>query len=413
MKIYLVGGAVRDKLLGYSIKERDWVVVGANPNLMLQKGFQRVGKDFPVFLHPKTHEEYALARTERKKGVGYYGFSCDYNEQVTLEEDLARRDLTINAIAQDEDGKIIDPFQGSLDIEKKILRHVSPAFVEDPVRVLRIARFAARFHHLGFKVAEETQALMYSMVKHGELQHLVAERVWQEWFRSLQEKNPEVFVQTLRSCGALEIVIPEMNKLFGVPNLRKYHAEVDSGIHTLMVVQSAVSLSEDPLIRFTAMVHDLGKAVTPMRIWPSQYGHEERGVNIINKLCQRLRIPTEYRKFAELVCKHHINIHRIRQLRPDTIVRILEQTDAFRRSYVFEKMLIVCEADDKGKGFVESSYPQKEQWLHLLQECSKITAQGFIEQGYEGAAIKKKLHEARVQCVAECIKKYKMEQNEE
>lgn len=412
MKIYLVGGAVRDQHMGLPIKERDWVVVGATPNELKSKGFQQVGKDFPVFLHPKTREEYALARTEKKKGTGYYGFTCDFNPEVSLDEDLARRDLTINAMALDDKGKLIDPYHGLHDLKKQVLRHVSPAFVEDPVRVLRIARFAARYHHLGFTIANETRQLMYEMVKEGELNHLVPERVWQEWFKSLSEKNPDVFLTALRSCGALEVILPEINRLYGIPNPRRYHAEVDSGVHTIMVLQAAAESSSEELIRFAAAVHDLGKGITPMKIWPSHYGHEERGISIITKLCERLRIPAEFRKFAEMVSKHHINVHRVYELRAQTIVKILDQADAFRRPHLFEKMVMVCEADAKGKGSPQAVYPQREFWLSLLRECSKITAREVIEQGYHGEEIKKNLHLLRVNCVEHILKKNTLEKNE-
>ncbi|KTD33302.1 tRNA nucleotidyltransferase [Legionella nautarum] len=398
MKVYLVGGAVRDQLLGYPVKERDWVVVGATPERMREQGYQQVGRDFPVFLHPSTREEYALARTERKSGPGYYGFTCDYNKKVTLEDDLLRRDLTINAMAKDEAGQLIDPYHGQKDLKAKILRHVSPAFAEDPVRVLRVARFAARYAHLGFKLADETRALMYAMVTRGELKHLVAERVWQEWQRSLEEKNPEVFIQILRGCGALKVVLPEIEALFGVPNPRQYHPEVDSGVHSLMSLQAAVELSSDPLVRFAALVHDLGKAATPMTEWPKHYGHEERGVEIIKPLCERLRIPADYRKFAVMVARFHLNIHRLFELRASTIVKILEQTDAFRRPQLFEKLLLACEADAQGCGGHKLNYQQGLSWRYILMECAKVTAQNLIEQGFQGAAIKEALHQRRVAC---------------
>ncbi|MCP0913892.1 multifunctional CCA addition/repair protein [Legionella sp. 27cVA30] len=404
MNVYLVGGAVRDRLLNSPIKERDWVVVGATPNEMQRQGFQQVGRDFPVFLHPQSKEEYALARKERKQAPGYYGFACDFSPEVTLEEDLARRDLTINAMAQDlTTGKIIDPYGGQDDLKNKILRHVSPAFVEDPVRVLRVARFAARYHHLGFRVANETRFLMYTMVKQGELNHLVPERVWQEWQRSLQEKNPEVFIETLRACGALPIVFPELHALFGVPNPQRYHAEIDSGIHTLMVLQACASLASEPEVRFAACVHDLGKARTPMQNWPAQHGHEKLGVPIIKSLCQRLRIPVNYRDLALLAARYHLHIHRFFELRANTIVLVLERADAFRRPELFKKLLKVCEADAKGKGHPDLQYPQAENWLYVLAECMKITAKEFVAQGYQGQAIKSAIHEQRVRRTQELL----------
>lgn len=405
MKIYLVGGAVRDKLLGYPVKEQDWVVVGSTPDELIAQGYRQVGKDFPVFLHPKTGEEYALARTERKSGAGYYGFQCDFNASVRLEEDLQRRDLTINAMAMDEDGRIIDPFEGQRDLRLKYLRHVSPAFIEDPVRVLRVARFAARYFHLGFRVAPETQALMYKMVRQGELEHLVAERVWQEWQRSLGEDHPEQFIQVLRQCDALRVVIPELHVLFGVPNSVKYHQEVDSGVHTLMVLEEAVKLSDDPRVRFAALVHDLGKAKTPMAEWPKHHGHEERGVAVIENLAKRLRIPADYRNLALMASRFHLNIHRLFELRSTTIVKLLEQTDAFRRPQLFEQLLLVCEADAKGcAGCADRDYKQAQYWRFIKQECAKITAKALIEQGFEGKEIKEALHKRRIACV-DIIKK--------
>lgn len=398
MKVYLVGGAVRDQLLGLCVKERDWVVVGSSPEELLGLHFRQVGRDFPVFLHPKTKEEYALARTERKSGAGYYGFECHFSPDVTLEDDLARRDLTINAMARDEKGQLIDPYHGARDLQNKILRHVSPAFSEDPVRVLRVARFAARFHHLGFRLANETRVLMYAMVKAGELTHLVPERVWQEWLRSLDEKNPEQFILTLRACDALGVIVPELENLFGVPNPYLYHHEVDSGIHSLLVLQAACDLSPDPLIRFSALVHDLGKALTPIAQWPKHHGHEDAGVGLIEQLCTRLRIPTDYRALAILVSRYHLIIHRLFELRANTIVKLFDKTDAFRRPELFDKLLIACQADAEGCG-KKIVYEQSKQWRHLLSECAKVGAQQVIAEGYEGKAIKDALHQRRVACV--------------
>jgi tRNA nucleotidyltransferase (CCA-adding enzyme) len=402
MKVYLVGGAVRDQALGYPIKEQDWVVVGSSPEQLRAQGYQQVGSDFPVFLHPKTREEYALARTERKSAVGYYGFTCDFNENVSLEEDLARRDLTINAMAMDEDGQLIDPYNGMIDLQNKWLRHVSPAFIEDPVRVLRVARFAARYAHLGFRLANETRLLMYEMVKNEELNHLVPERVWQELQRSLGEKNPEVFVQTLRACDALRIVFPELDALFGVPNSVHYHPEVDSGVHTLMVLQAAVALTKDPIIRFAALVHDLGKARTPKSEWPRHHGHEERGVAVIEALAKRLRIPADYRNLAVLVSRLHLNIHRFFELRPNTIVKILEQADAFRRPQQLEAILLACKADANGCG-IKREYPQAEQWLRCFDVCKKIEVQRLIDQGFQGKAIKDGLRELRIAAITKLL----------
>ena len=406
MKVYLVGGAVRDQLLGIPVKERDWVVVGSTPEQLLNKKFRQVGRDFPVFLHPQTNEEYALARTERKSAPGYYGFDCDFSTEVTLEEDLARRDLTINAMAMDEQGNLIDPYNGQQDINNKILRHVSPAFIEDPVRVLRVARFASRFHSLGFTLANETRSLMYAMVKRGELSHLVPERVWQEFQRSLEEKNPEQFITTLRSCGALGVILPEINSLFGVPNPYHHHPEIDSGVHSLLVLQSAVALSPDPVIRFAALVHDLGKVMTPIREWPKHYRHEDSGVSVIEALCMRLRIPNDYRVLAALVSRFHLTIHRIFELRANTIVDLLERTDAFRRPHLFHNLLIACQADAEGRGS-PVHYKQMELWSKILSECVKVNPKELIAQGYEGKAIKEALHARRVACVKQLLNSWK------
>ncbi|WP_058492348.1 multifunctional CCA addition/repair protein [Legionella worsleiensis] len=407
MKVYLVGGAVRDQLLGLPVKERDWVVVGSSPEQLLKQNFRQVGRDFPVFLHPQTKEEYALARTERKSAPGYYGFECDFSAAVTLEEDLARRDLTINAMAMDEEGRIIDPYQGQQDIHNKILRHVSPAFIEDPVRVLRVARFASRFYSLGFTLANETRALMYAMVKRGELSHLVPERVWQEFQRSLAEPNPEQFIMTLRSCGALDVILPEINSLFGVPNTAHYHPEIDSGIHSLMVLQSAVALSVDPVVRFAALVHDLGKGVTPISQWPKHHQHEETGVPVIDGLCRRLRIPNDYRVLAVLVARYHLTIHRLFELRPNTIVNVLERTDAFRKPDLFHQLLLACQADSQGRG-IPVEYQQAQIWSKILSECVKVNPKELIAQGYEGKAIKEALHERRIACVKQLLNSWNL-----
>lgn len=398
MKVYLVGGAVRDKLLGLVVTERDWVVVGATAPEMLAQGYRQVGRDFPVFIHPKTHEEYALARTEYKLRAGYYGFSCDANLNVTLEEDLKRRDLTINAMAMDENGILIDPYNGMQDIQNKILRHVSEAFIEDPVRVLRVARFLSRYHSLGFTLAPKTRALMYDMVCHGELEHLVPERVWQELQRSLQEKHPEKFIEVLRACGALAVVLPEIDALFGVPQTLKYHPEIDSGVHTLMTLAAVSAETADPMTRFAALVHDVGKARTSMHHWPKHIGHEAAGVTVIDSFCQRLRIPTDYRKLALLTARLHLKIHDLHSLRPSTIVLVLEQADAFRREERFLQMLTACRADALGTGRVVE-YKQAQEWCELLHRCSQITAHELITKGCTGAAIKVGLHKLRVACV--------------
>ena len=407
MKVYLVGGAVRDQLLGIPFKEHDWVVVGARPEHLLSQNYRQVGRDFPVFLHPKTNEEYALARTERKSSPGYYGFECNYSDSVTLEEDLARRDLTINAMAIDENNNLIDPYQGQSDLSNKLLRHVSPAFVEDPVRVLRVARFAARFHHLGFSLANETRQLMYTMVKNGELEHLVSERVWQEWQKSLQENNPEQFILTLRSCDALRVIFPEFDVLFGVPNPYKHHPEIDSGVHSLMVLEAAAKLTNDPATRFAALVHDLGKGLSPMASWPKHHGHEEKGVAVIESLCSRLRIPNEYRILAVRVSRFHLIIHRILELRASTIVSTLASLDAFRRPQLFLNLLIACQADSEGRG-KSVIYRQSSLWRTVLEECTMVDVKTVVKEGYTGNAIKHELHQRRIACVELIIRSWNL-----
>src|SRR5580700_7448907 len=345
MQVYLVGGAVRDALLGLQVKERDWVVVGSTRDELLRLGYREVGRDFPVFLHPETHEEYALARRERKIAPGYRGFTVEFGPEVTLEEDLARRDLTINAIAQTSDGALLDPFDGKRDLEARVLRHVSPAFVEDPVRVLRVARFAARFAPLGFAVAPETLALMRAMVERREVDALVAERVWQETEKALREPKASEFFKVLRECGALQPIYPEIDALFGVPQPAQWHPEIDTGLHTLLVLDQAALLSSDTKVRFAALVHDLGKATTPQDEWPSHRGHEERSVSLIEALANRLRLPGEYRDLAVIVARYHGIVHRAFELKPTTILEFLERADAFRRPERFAQALLACEAD--------------------------------------------------------------------
>lgn len=386
MKIYLVGGALRDNILNYPVCEKDWVAVGASPDDMLGQGYQQVGKDFPVFLHPQTKEEYALARTERKSGHGYTGFEVHCDPGVTLEEDLLRRDLTINAMAQDSDGNIIDPYGGQRDLEDRVLRHVSEAFVEDPLRVLRTARFAARYHHLGFTVAPETTALMSEIVRQGELAHLPAERIWVELDKALGERHPEVFIEVLRSCGGLQALLPEVEALFGVPQTAKHHPEIDSGIHTLMVVQQAVRLSEQKDVRFAALLHDLGKGVTPESEWPRHIAHEKRGLKLVKRVCQRLKAPNQYRDLALKVCEFHLLCHTARELRGQTVLKLLQNTDALRRPDRFEAFLLACEADARGRlGSEEKDYPQADYLREARVICLGVTAEMFI--GVEGKAL--------------------------
>jgi tRNA nucleotidyltransferase (CCA-adding enzyme) len=402
MKAYLVGGAVRDKLLGLPVKDRDWVVVGSTPENMETAGFQAVGKDFPVFIHPQTKEEYALARTERKTAKGYQGFSFYTAPDVTLEDDLIRRDLTINALAEDESGKIIDPFKGQLDLDNRILRHVSSAFQEDPVRILRIARFKARFHCLGFAIADETMHLMKNMVQAGEVNALVTERVWQELEKALGEPNPEQFIQVLRDCGALAVLFPELDRLFGVPQPAQHHPEIDTGLHTLMVLQQAVKLSDDKIVRFAALVHDLGKGITPKETLPHHYGHEEKSAELVISLCERYRVPKLYRQIAEHVARYHTHVHKAFELRPKTLLKVLEAvTQGYRQAENLPRVLLACEADARGRtGFEERDYPQVDFYLQLQTATQHVDVQAIIAQGHRGEAIKEAIRRERLRRIA-------------
>ncbi|WP_196139520.1 multifunctional CCA addition/repair protein [Aliikangiella sp. G2MR2-5] len=410
MQVYLVGGAVRDKLLNYPVYEEDWVVVGATPQELTKQGYKQVGKDFPVFLHPDTGDEYALARTERKSGKGYYGFEVYAEKDVTLEQDLIRRDLTINAMAMDQNGQVIDPYNGQKDLKQKILRHVSPAFKEDPLRVLRVARFAARYHHLGFKVAAETLELMHSIAGTGELNALAAERVWKETVRALGERSPQVFFEVLRQCGGLADWFPEIDVLWGIPNPAKWHPEVDTGIHTMMVLEQAAILSDQPVTRYAALCHDLGKGATPRENHPSHPGHEKLGVPLVEKLSRRLKTPTEFERLAKIASEYHLHLHRLEELKSKTIVKVLEKTNAFKQPQRFEQFLQVCEADFKGRtGFEKRDYPQAALMRKALERCNQIKAAEVIAQGYQGKKIGEEIHRERVSAV----KKLLSEQNPE
>lgn len=392
MKIYRVGGAVRDKLLNYPCFENDWVVVGSSPEEMIKLGYQPVGNDFPVFINTETGEEYALARTERKSGVGYQGFTFHTAPNISLEDDLIRRDLTINAIAEDEDGHIIDPYGGREDLSQKVLRHVSNAFVEDPLRVLRVARFAARYHHLGFTVAPETQTLMKSIVNSGELTHLVAERVWKETDRALCEQSPDLFIQTLRDCGALAALLPEVNNLFGVAQRADYHPEIDTGIHTLMALQQAAILSDKPAIRFAVLVHDLGKGITPDHILPSHSGHEARGLPLVKAVCDRLKAPNEHRQLAMTVTEFHLLCHKARELQPDTLLSLLKTVGALKSSTKLEDFLTCCTADAKGRtGFENSDYPSTPYLRAATKALQGIDISDIVNSGISGAEIGEQL----------------------
>jgi tRNA nucleotidyltransferase (CCA-adding enzyme) len=381
MEIYLVGGAVRDSLLDLPVRDKDWVVVGSNARLMKEQGYLQVGKGFPVFLHPETKQEYALARTERKVGVGYLGFEFDASEFVTLEQDLLRRDLTINAIAESSDGQIIDPYDGRQDIKDKVLRHVSPAFAEDPLRVLRVAKFAARFARLGFTVAPETQKLMNDIVRSGEIDALVRERVWQEIEQAMGGPAPDVFIRVLRDCGALKLILPEVDRLFGVPQPVKYHPEVDTGLHILLCLQQAAKLTDDPVVRYAVLVHDVGKGVTDKAKWPSHYAHETLGLPLQADISKRLHVPNEFSKLAALVCEHHTKLHRIKELRPATLLKLIEALDGFRRPERVQKFLLACEADAKGRtGLEERDYPQNEYLTTILNELSQLDLGALLKQ---------------------------------
>lgn len=398
MKTYLVGGAVRDRLLGLEVKDRDYMVVGASIDEMLAAGFRQVGRDFPVFLHPKTQEEYALARTERKSGSGYGGFVCHASPDVTLEEDLKRRDLTINAIAMDDEGTLHDPWGGLADLEARQLRHVSEAFVEDPLRVLRVARFAARFAPQGFSVAPETLALMRELAQNGELLHLTAERVWQELDKVLGCERPEVFFEVLKDCGALEVLFPEIHALFGVPQPEKWHPEIDTGIHTLMVLREAARLTPNRAVRFAALVHDLGKALTPKALWPKHHGHGQKGLKPIKALCERLRVPGDYRDLALWVSDEHQNIHNAFELRAETVLKLFDKLDLWRKGERLEWVLLACEADLKGRtGFEQAEYPQKAYLQACFEGALKVDVRGIIDAGFKGAEIRTELSKRRLE----------------
>ncbi len=400
MKTYLVGGAVRDELLGIESFERDWVVVGSSPQEMLALGYKQVGKDFPVFLHPKTKEEYALARTERKTGLGYTGFEFNANSQVTLEEDLMRRDLTINAIAMDEDGIIIDPYGGVNDVKKKLLRHVSDSFSEDPLRLLRVGRFAAKFKNQGFAIHQKTFELMKKISTPDEINALVPERVWIEMLKVFKTQSPSIFFFVLRECGALKYLMPEVDKLFSVPQTKKYHPEIDTGIHTMMVVDQSVKLTSDVAGHFAALCHDLGKSETPKELLPKHHGHEERSIPLVKALSQRLKVPKSAQDLALQVAKYHTLVHKVFELRPKTILNLLINVDAFRRQERFYLFLLVCKADSLGRlGFTDSAYPQRDFLLKIHKKCGEINASGFISKGLQGKEIADAINMQRLELI--------------
>ncbi len=405
MKVYAVGGSVRDQLLGMKVRDQDYVVVGSTPEEMERLGFKPVGRDFPVFLHPETREEYALARTERKSGRGYRGFTINASPDVTLEQDLARRDLTINAIARDKDGRIIDPFDGVTDLRKGILRHVGPAFVEDPVRVLRTARFAARF---GFAVAAETRALMQQMAANGEVDHLVAERVWQEISKGLMESKPSRMFEVLRECRALSRVLPELDALYGVPQPEQHHPEIDTGVHVMMVIDYAAKQQYSLAVRFAGLTHDLGKGLTPRELWPSHHGHEQKSVELVESLCKRLRVPGHCRDVARLTAKYHGDIGRAYELRPGTILKLLDAVDAFRKPARFDEILQAAECDFRGRtGYEKAAFPQTG-LLRAASEAARNVDAGAIAAGLDDPVrIREQVDAARIAALREAVTRFK------
>ena len=401
MRVYLVGGAVRDRLLGLPVRERDWVVVGATPEELVRLGYEPVGREFPVFLHPTTHEEYALARQERKVGPGYRGFTTQFAPTVTLEEDLRRRDLTINAMAEDESGTLIDPYGGRADLDARLLRHVSAAFVEDPVRILRVARFAARFAPRGFRVADETLALMGRITASGEVRTLVPERVWQETERALGEAHPEVFFATLRACGALAVIYPEIDALFGVPQPPRWHPEIDTGVHVMLALRYAADHGASAAVRFAVLTHDLGKAQTPKSAWPSHHGHEEFGVPLIEELCDRLKVPNAHRELAILTARYHTLVHRALELRAATVLTLLENCDALRRPERFAELLLACEADARGRtGREHAPYPQVDYLRRMLTAAARVTLTERERRDLEGVEIGAEIRRRRLAAIA-------------
>jgi tRNA nucleotidyltransferase (CCA-adding enzyme) len=404
MEIYLVGGAVRDKLLGLPVTEKDWVVLGETPESMVEQGFRPVGKDFPVFLHPQNHDEYALARTERKTAPGYKGFAVHAAPEVTLEQDLIRRDLTINAIAMTPQGQLIDPYGGQQDLENRIFRHISPAFAEDPVRILRVARFAARYGHLGFRLAEETRELMQSMVSAGEVDYLVPERVWAELFKALKEKSPSAFFYTLKNCAALEKIFPEINCLFGVPQPEKHHPEIDTGLHSMLCLEQAAQLSASPEVRFAALVHDLGKGITPKELWPHHCGHEKAGLHILEKLCGRLRVPNAFKALAMHVMQYHTHCHKVFELRASTLTDMLGVLGAFKANNRLHEFLLACEADAKGRTGLElAPYPQAALITLAAKAATSLDTAAILNSELQGPKIGAAIRRLRIKAVADVI----------
>lgn len=405
MQVYKVGGAVRDALLGLDVADVDHVVTGSDEQHMLSLGFTKVGRDFPVFLHPKTKEEYALARTERKKGNGYTGFECYFSKETTLQEDLKRRDLTINAMAEDDKGNVIDPYGGREDLQKRVLRHVSDAFVEDPLRVLRVARFAAKLYHLGFKIAPTTQRLMRDMAESGELNTLTPERIWNELYKALITRNPEIFIEVLRDCGALKTVLPEVDALYGVPGPKRWHPEIDSGVHTCLTLARVSCESEDPMVRFAMLCHDLGKGLTPVEQWPHHPLHHELGVKPLRTLCHRIKVPAQYENFAYKVVLYHSAMHHVYRHGAEGIVSLLDSLDAWRKGELIKPWVLCCKCDFLGRlGFSNRPFPRADYFLGAFSLCRSVTAKEFVEQGARGAQIGELMHKRRVELVSEYLK---------
>lgn len=405
MQVYLVGGAVRDELLGLQGSDKDYVVVGSSVKEMLDNGYTQVGHDFPVFLHPKTHEEYALARTEAKNGHGYLGFNCNFSPDITLEEDLKRRDLTINAIAKDSQGNLYDPYHGVDDLKNKVLRHVSDAFIEDPLRILRVARFYAKFYSYGFTVAEETKALMRKIAKSGELSTLTSERVFLELQKALKTDNPEQFILLLRQVEALKVILPEVDKLFGVPGPKRWHPEIDSGIHTCMTINRICKESTDPIVRFAMLCHDLGKGETPTVLWPHHRLHNSLGEKPLKCLCQRLKVPSDYQDFALIVVLYHSEMHHLYRKGAEGIVKLFERLDGFRKPERIKPFMLCCKCDFLGRlGFENRPFPRAQYFLEMFAICQTVKAKEFVELGFKGIEIKEKIHERRVELIEEYFK---------
>lgn len=407
LQAYLVGGAVRDELLGRNVADRDWVVVGSTPEEMQRLGYEQIGNEFPCFLHPVTKEEYALARTERKSGAGHKGFVCDFDPNITLEEDLIRRDLTINAIAKNDSGDYVDPCGGIDDLNQKVLRHVSPAFVEDPLRVLRVARFAARYKDLGFSVHASTLELMNQLAQQGELNTLTPERVWKEISRALTEPNPSEFFRVLKACDALGKILPELDALFGVPQTAQYHPEIDTGEHVMLSIDYARRAFNDALITYAVLLHDLGKGITPRELWPKHIDHENLGLPLSDAVSKRLRVPKDYRELANAVTKHHLRAHCLQEMKPSSVLRLLEDLDGFRRPVRVEQFIAACESDARGRlGLENKPYPQAQYLLTALHAAKSVDVQPLLDKGYRGLDLAEQLRQIRIKDVKKALKEH-------